>query len=184
MFRKSLTKLVGLVVAVGLAAPVAPAAFVEFNVLAPAGPWGCCGVTFTADGVGFVTRQFQNSAGTWVVTGSAYGGGCLDPFSLYLNNVSVAPNIVAAVPGGATTVIFDYRDMGGNINLRVNGIHVRRADFSMIPGAAYAAAGVAVGVTTTAIAGGVEGTVTLTGGPITSVWIGGQELCIDELDMY
>ncbi|MEM1445100.1 MAG: hypothetical protein AAGF84_03535 [Planctomycetota bacterium] len=74
-------------------------------------------------------------------------------------------------------VTFDYANLGGGVNLGVNGNVIEPARLATTPLTLF---GINVAVTETAIAGGVAGTVTLTGA-LDSIQIGGQELVLDNV---
>ena len=77
-------------------------------------------------------------------------------------------------------VVFEYLDLGGAVNLQVNGYGtvLEAPDLASLAGTV--APGVTMNVTTAAVGGGIRGTVTLTG-PVDKVRLGGQEFWIDNL---
>lgn len=76
-------------------------------------------------------------------------------------------------------VVFDYLDLGGFENLSVNGqpVPVFAGELTAAPSPV---AGVNVAVTAVPVTGGKKGTVTLTG-VIQRMWVGGQELWVDNV---
>ena len=162
--------------------------FVPCNVFWAAGPWACCGAAFNVDGVVFATRGYR-----FVPGGPAMGGGnaAIQPApglgagqAMRLTAVNVAPNIAAFAPAGVFVVTFDYWNLGGNINLRVNGVQAVAPSFMAIPGGLFP--GVAIAVAPP-VAPGVAGTVTLTALPgtmITTLQIGGQNMIIDNINFF
>ncbi len=118
-----------------------------------------------------------------------FGGGGFPAInkSLELVEIRVQPNVLAVVPAGAVEVTFDYHDFNGQeINLGVNGLLARFTSFSAIPAGFFVPVGVNL-----AVAAAPDtphcieaGTVTLTiipGTTITSLSIGGREICVDDL---
>ena len=94
---------------------------------------------------------------------------------LRISNVDV----VFAFPATGD-VTFEYLDLGGSVNLQVNsyGPVLEGPDLASLAG--VVAPGVTMSVTTSAVGGGIRGTVTLTG-PVDKLRLGGQEFWIDNL---
>lgn len=92
---------------------------------------------------------------------------------LNLNNVNIAVQPTPAV----NSADFAYADFGGDVNLAVNGVLLRRADLSFMPAVI---GGVNVAVTRVNLFGFHFGTVTLTG-TINQFAVGGQEFFVDDV---
>jgi len=95
---------------------------------------------------------------------------------LGVSNVSIPCDF-----GASGDVTFEYLDLGGTVNIQVNGFGavIEAPDFPSL-GTFSPAPGVVMSSTSTPVGGGITGTVTLTG-PVQKVRIGGQELWIDDL---
>ncbi len=95
---------------------------------------------------------------------------------LELNNITVHTDFAA--PGNTT---FQFLDLGGLINIQVNGFGtvIEAPDFPSL-GTFSPAPGVVMSTTWVPVGGGITGTVTLTG-PVQHLRIGGQELWVDDL---
>jgi hypothetical protein len=94
---------------------------------------------------------------------------------LRISNVGVIASF--PTPGD---VSFEYLNMGGSVNLQVNGYGTVLEGPDLASLAGPVAPGVTMSVTTVAVGGGVKGVVTLTG-PVDKVRVGGQEFWIDVL---
>ena len=77
-------------------------------------------------------------------------------------------------------VEFDYLNLGGSVNLQVNGYGVVMEGPSLAALAGVVAPGVTMTVTTAPMGGGVTGHVTLTG-PVDKLRLGGQEFYLDDV---
>ncbi len=84
--------------------------------------------------------------------------------------------------GAAGDASFAYLDLGGRVNIQVNGYGavIEADDFPSL-GTFTVAPGVTMSATSTPVGGGIMGVVTLTG-PVQIVRIGGQELWLDDID--
>ena len=80
----------------------------------------------------------------------------------------------------AGDVVFDYLDLGGNVNLQVNGAGavLVAPDLPSLTG--LVAPGVTLNVTTTPVPGGHMGHATLTG-PVSTLRLGGQEFYLEDV---
>lgn len=78
----------------------------------------------------------------------------------------------------ATALRLSYLDLGGNENLSVNGSPLHIGELSAAPSPM---GGVNVTVSTVAVAGGQRGNVSLSGGTIKRLRIGGQEFWLDQV---
>jgi hypothetical protein len=133
------------------------------------------GDSFTTSGVVVTAEQFQQSGGTWDASGSAEvmnatkAGG--SGYEIHTNNINLSFDFGSPCDG----VSLMYADLGGNINLEINGSLANVEDFSMLP----ATLGGASIFTTPGDTGAlfVIGIV----GNINSFKIGGQELWIDNI---
>ena len=96
--------------------------------------------------------------------------------ALRVNNIGLTFDF-GALPFTVTEVRLDFLDLGGTENLAVNGSATFIGDLSSVP---PTLGGIAVAVTTSPVAGGVRGTVVLSGA-VTHLRIGGQELWIDNV---
>jgi hypothetical protein len=92
------------------------------------------------------------------------------------NNVALGFDF-SALSFVPTRVHFEFLDKGGSENLSVNGSAVFAGQISAFPASL---GGAAIAVSTTPVAGGHKGTVTLTGA-IKTFTIGGQEFWIDNV---
>ena len=138
-------------------------------------------LVFTENGVGVHVDNF--TLGGFVGFNNVTIGGFMAPFfpttPATINNIRLDFDI-SGLGGPVNAATFDYVDSGGDENLVINGTVLELPDFASAPAAV---AGVSVLVTSSPIAGGVEGTVSLTGS-IASLAIGGQELGIDDVSFW
>ena len=95
----------------------------------------------------------------------------------FLNNVVLAPQLPSPP---VDSVQFTYNTSGGTLNLRVNGtLEKGITDFAVLDG--QTVGGALVSVDSLPSGSGAEaGIVTISGGPIDDVAVGGQELWIDD----
>jgi len=94
---------------------------------------------------------------------------------LQINNVGVIFNF-----SSAGDVTFEYMDLGGSVNLLVNGFGAVLEAGDMADLIGPVAPGVTMNATVVPFGGGHKGTVTLTG-PVQRLRIGGQEFWIDDV---
>ncbi len=92
-----------------------------------------------------------------------------------INNVDVIFDFSS--PGD---VEFDYLNLGGSVNLQVNGYGAVMEGPSLAALAGVVAPGVTMTVTSSPMGGGVTGHVTLTG-PVGKLRVGGQEFYLDDV---
>jgi len=133
---------------------------------------------FTEDGVDLYVDEFFSGGAPF------FNFARIDPATavfgsvqtLNVNNVGVIADFGA--PGDVT---FLFLDLGGSVNIQVNGFGtvIEAPDFPSL-GTFGVAPGVTMSTTWTGVSGGIRGQVTLTG-PVETVRIGGQELWIDDL---
>ena len=92
---------------------------------------------------------------------------------LQVNNVDL---IIDFTADGDVT--FEFLDMGGSVNLQVNGFGavLEAEDMAMLAGTV--APGIVLNVAVVAVGGGHRGTATLTG-PVHTLRVGGQEFWLD-----
>lgn len=119
----------------------------------------------------------------WLAGTPYYVEGIIEPAPAYfgnghilrLNNMDIKARFAA--PGD---VMFRFMDVGGSVNLQVNGFGfvLDPNDMSMLP--AVVAPGVACTVVTAPVPGGHKGVITLTG-PVATLIIGGQEFWLDDI---
>lgn len=102
---------------------------------------------------------------------AAFGNGQI----MNLNNVDLI--IDFSVNGDVT---FEFLDLGGSVNLQVNGFGavLEAPDMAMLSG--VVAPGVTLNVVAVAVGGGHRGTATLTG-PVNTLRVGGQEFWVDDM---
>ena len=101
--------------------------------------------------------------------------------SMTLNNINAMFDYTA-LPFPVGKVTFDFVDLGGEENLDVNGLGRYEGDLAAIPPNFFP--GFTVNVTTSAVPGGVVGTVEICAAPgeaIKSMTVGGQEFAIDDV---
>lgn len=183
-----------LLAALGIAnGPTASGQCVDYDPPPIGGPWACCGVTFFPDATFHETHPFRTIAGVPVMGGQAQIQNSCNlqtvGHSLNINNVLVRidPKDIIGGPGGpgVRELSFWYQDLGGSVNLNVNGHLVFwHNDFNTIPPNEFNIVGVQFADASVWNGGGWEGWVTLTalpGGCIDDIAIGGQELCIDDI---
>ncbi len=101
-----------------------------------------------------------------------------DAHVMALNNISARYGM-GAIPCDVEKVTFEFIDLGGIENFRVNGgtLYVGDIDVVVPPNPAP---GVTFSITTVAVPGGIRGEVTLEG-PIQSFLVGGQEFWVDNI---
>lgn len=137
------------------------------------------GSGITDSGQTMTMTQFQWSNGIWTSAGHGdiVGSGWCDPGgtgqSLVLNNV----NVQFDFPLLGSGVVIKFAEHGGNVNLEVNNDFRNASNFSSITGPVGGVSYSCVGAGCT---GSGQGILTL-GGPISSLKIGGQEFCIDDV---
>lgn len=137
------------------------------------------GDSLAASGSTIEFKKFQWDNGTWDAGGtakvvlSARAGGFANELNLNNINVRVIPDALA------TTAGFKYADLGGNVNLGVNG-DLRNVE-QMISLDGDVVGGCDIAVTEVPIIGGVRGDVDITCPPETldMFGVGGQEFYID-----
>jgi hypothetical protein len=149
----------------------------------------CCGVIFTSNGVDNETHPFEWFPAGWTGGGSAEivpsglvpGGSA--PHELWTNNVTVAFDVTKFC--GATTIKrfrIGYAEQGGNVNLRVNGVHHNVENWFDIPNGALVAPGVRYYRSVGPVPGGYGGVIRLRALPGVTLWevaLGGQENFFD-----
>ena len=134
-------------------------------------------VIFTTNGIVVSVYDFNLSGG-----GATFGAATVDvaPFgsgqSMRTNNINLEFDFgnIGFVPAA---VRFEFLDVGGVENISVNGSSMFIGDISAVPGSL---GGAAVSVSSTPVAGGKTGLVTLVGA-IQKLRIGGQEFWIDNV---
>lgn len=138
------------------------------------------GTMFASKGVSLRVQEFYFGPGGCVnpFTGGfarvdADGLACGSGNELQINNVNLALDY--GVP--LVALVINYGELGGNVNLEVNGACVNVQNFADLP---PMIGGVAVSVVDDGPPGQSCGRLFLDG-PITSVAIGGQELWIDDI---
>lgn len=94
---------------------------------------------------------------------------------LNTNNVDVVFDF--SIPGNVT---FDYLNLGGSVNLQVNGFAAVLEGPSLASLAGVVAPGVTMTVTAVPMGGAVTGVVTLNG-PVATLRVGGQEFYLDRV---
>ncbi|MCG3125519.1 MAG: hypothetical protein CHACPFDD_00342 [Phycisphaerae bacterium] len=154
---------------------------VDFDDLPTGDTYPCCApAVFTSDGIRWNTHEFFWPAngiwfpGGWARTVAAGWGS--PPNQLWTNNVNVEPNMndIEGKLGGPVHVIeFDFRDWGGFTNIRVNGVFLTPDDLDMIP------FGAVIGGIEFQIVAGHAVIIARTAPSISTFWVGGQELEID-----
>jgi hypothetical protein len=175
---------VGIATAVLLAAGTAAAAIAHYDIESlPNGSTYVLFDTVVASDATMELRRFRWSDGTWFGGGEAtvvtsnLAGGSTDQ-ELNLNNIMV--RVIPDVPAEGAT--YRYADLGGNVNLGVNGDHRNVEQMITLDGTVVGNCDITV--TETAIAGGVRGEVTITpqdGFAIDMFGFGGQEFYIDDV---
>lgn len=134
-------------------------------------------VIFTTNGIPVSVHDFNFAGG-----GGTFNLALIDvaPFgsgqSLRTNNINLEFDFgnIGFVP---SIVKFEFLDLGGIENIAVNGSPIFAGDFSALPASL---GGATISVTTTPVAGGKKGIVTLVGA-IQKLRIGGQEFWIDNV---
>jgi len=154
-----------------------PFVFIDFEALPLAATFSVTNFFFE-DGAKMITAPFQwsnlitTTAGYSRVVNGNHAGHIGQEMTL--NNVRLDFDF----PVIPTTVIFYYGDLGGNVNLLINGNLKNSADMMDFDGTTVN--GVDVYVTEIAVAGGVQGVVLLKG-TINTLEVGGQEFFIDHV---
>ncbi len=128
-------------------------------------------------------KKFQYANGTWtdagvatVVSSTMANGSATKELDVDSIMVQVDPS------SAATSATFLYADLGGQINLGVNGVHANEPDFDDLDGDSIG--NCTITVTETAFAGGVRGRVTITpdaGYSIDKFGFGGVNLHVDDV---
>ena len=138
-------------------------------------------VVLTQAGISMSAENFVLTASSFTAFNEATIGAFDTIFpanALTLNNISVTFDF-SNLWFDVGQVSFDYADLGGEENIAVNGETLYEvAALSTVPTAI--ATNVTAHITEQAIAGGVQGTVTLMG-PVVTLTIGGQEFAIDNV---
>ncbi len=155
-----------------LLAQNAKAVVVDFEDMTPA--TYNVGNSFTTSGVVVTAEQFQWSGGTWYAGGyaqiqsSTNAGGA--GYEVFANNINLSFDF-----GPCDGVSLMFADLGGNINLQINGSLANVEDFSLLPAT--------LGGTSIFTTPGNTGALFVIGvvGTINSFEIGGQELAIDNV---
>ncbi len=158
---------------------------VDFESLAFGDAWGGPhgnapgDVIFVEDNIPVSVHDF--TLGTFVAFNEARiepANNCLDNKTMRLNNISTGFDF-SGLGAPVIAVKFDYLDLGGSENLKVNAAPRHEVpDFAALP--ALVAPSVTATDTFVPVAGGRCGTVTLTG-DVQRLLIGGQELWIDNI---
>jgi hypothetical protein len=171
------------------AAPAAPIC-VKFSVPAVGAIFGAPvgtppgAVVWAENGIPVSVHKFFTS------TGTVYNWMRIEPapavFTLASGNTGHTNNINAgfdftALPFLPTTVTFDFLDLGGFENLQVNASPVYIGQLMAAPSPW---GGVNVAKAAAAVPGGIQGTITLSGGPVKWVMVGGQEFWLDNVCAY
>ncbi|HPF36777.1 MAG TPA: FlgD immunoglobulin-like domain containing protein [Candidatus Krumholzibacteria bacterium] len=133
---------------------------------------------FTEDGVDLYVNEFFSGGSPFfnyaeiAAPFAGFGTGNI----LNVNNVGV----LSVFPGPGD-LSFRFLDMGGSVNIQVNGFGtvIEAPDFPSL-GTFGVAPGVTMSTTWSSVGGGITGVVTLSG-PVDKVQIGGQELWIEDL---
>lgn len=172
----------GAFVAFASGTALAATAIYTFSSLANGSTYSVGDVVNAADGT-IELKQFQWGNGTWtangvatVVTSTIAAGSTTK--ELNLNNIMV--RVIPDTP--AVSASYKYADLGGNVNLGVNGDHRNVGDLIALDGTVVG--GCDVSVTQVAIAGGHRGVVEITpqaGNTIEMFGVGGQEFYIDDV---
>lgn len=189
MIRQSLP-LAALLLLAATAAQAAPPNCVRFEPPAPFNPATVFGapagqssgdLAFVSSGISGTVWKF-----VWASSGTAFNLARVEvppvPFasgqSLRLNNINVDFLFPALLP---RTVQIAFLDLGGYENLKVNGSPIYVGELTAAPAAL---GGATVSVAWTPLAppsNGKRGVLTVQGKAIEHVWIGGQELWIDDV---
>lgn len=164
-------------------------ACVEFNVPplgtvlgAPAGHVPGQGV-FVENGIKVSVQKFGLAGGgsafnraDIVAAPAGFGAGRV----ARINNINLGFDF-SALSFVPTTVKFEWRDLGGYENLRVNasGLHIGELTAAPSP-----FGGVNVAHAWGFIPGGKQGSTSLSGGAVTGFWVGGQEFFLDNVCAY
>ena len=141
-------------------------------------------VVWTENGIPVSVNRFLQVTGAW-----SYGSLRIENapavFTLgagktgHANNINVGFNF-AGVGFPVNKVTFNWLNLGGYENLSINGSAIFVGQLSAPP--AFLG-GAAVGTVWGPVAGGKQGTTTLTG-PITKILVGGQEEWLDNVCAY
>lgn len=137
------------------------------------------GAVMNDSGQAMTFKQFQWSTGAWTSGGSGeivvpdWCDAGASGQELLLNNINVQ-FAFPTLPDGLTIQFGEY---GGNVNIEVNGDFRNESTFGAV---VSPVGGVTVSCTGAGCNGGGKGTLTLVG-TISSLSIGGQEFCIDDV---
>ena len=180
--RRTLGLGLGAFIALASTTALAANAIYNFTSLASGTTYVVGDVVNAADATIELTR-FQWDDGTWtaagiatVVTSTTAAGSPTK--ELNLNNIMV--RVIPDTP--ATSATYKYADLGGNVNLGVNGDHRNVGDLIALDGTVVGNCDITV--TQVAIAGGHRGVVTITpqaGFDIDMFGVGGQEFYVDDV---
>jgi len=170
-------------VMLALSALPALADHVTFDPLPPGTTYGATvgqpqgTMMFNENGADVSTDDF------WLGGATYYVNGRIEPAKTFfgvvrilrLNNMDIFVQFSAA-----GDVTFKFLDLGGDVNLRVNGYStvIERGDMGMMP--AMVTPDVSCTVTATPVPGGHKGIVKLTG-PVATLQVGGQEFWLDDI---
>ena len=134
------------------------------------------GDTFMDSGATMTVQPFQWSNGNWHAGGQASIGNAgqagASGQEVAVNNV----NLGFAFPALPDTVMLNFGEFGGNLNLEVNGVFQNFEDFADVNGAVVGG----TQVTVTNGFGNDQGTLKLVG-EVHSLAVGGQELFLDRV---
>lgn len=129
-------------------------------------------------------KKFQFANGVWTDAGVATVVSSTMASGSATKELNVDSIMVQVVPDtSATSATFLYADLGGQINLGVNGVHANEPDFLDLDGLTIGNCDITV--TETGFAGGIRGRVTITpqnGFDIDKFGIGGQDIHIDDVE--
>jgi hypothetical protein len=136
-------------------------------------------VIFTSNNIPVTVHDFKftGTGGTFNLASidlatAVFGSGQM----MRSNNINLGFDF-SGLAFNAMTVRFDFLDLGGSENISVNGSPIFAGELTAAPGSI---GGVTFAVSSTPVAGGKRGTVTLTGA-VKDLRIGGQEFWIDNL---
>jgi hypothetical protein len=132
-------------------------------------------LAFTENGVDVRLQNYSNGSFNEATVGG-FTDAVFPTTPMTIGNINLDFEF-GSLPFDVGLVTFEYADLGGTVNLGVNGTNLSLANMTNAPASI---AGVAVSATASPIPGGVFGEVTLTG-KIDTVRIGGQEFGIDNL---
>lgn len=155
---------------------------VDFESITPSTQYGAAFGTsvgdliFTEGGVDVRAVGFGTAFSIGTVGGFTDSEFPTTPMTLSNISLLFEPGLING--SAPTSVSFEYADFGGNEELGINGTVFTFNDFAS---AAPTLGGASVTVTSTPFTSGNKGLVTISGIPITSLEIGGQELGIDNV---